>query len=66
MLDYAKTHGKTYYKTIMVKEVDELGITSEVERKLFDYYVPDDPNEYVMFIVDHISLLEPIKGMSLR
>jgi hypothetical protein len=66
MCDYAKTHGKTFFKTIQVREVDELGITREVERKLFDYYVPDDKDEYIIFIVDHVSLLEPVKGASLR
>lgn len=66
MCDYAQTHGKTFFKTIKVKELDINGQVKEVDRKIFDHYIPDDPNEYVMFIVDHISLLEPIKNMDLR
>lgn len=66
LCDYAQTHGKTHFRNIKVREVDELGIAKEVDRKVFDYYTPDDPNEYVIFIVDHISLLEPIKNMDLR
>ena len=66
MNNYAKTNGTIHYKTIMVKEVDELGITKEVERQMFDYYVPNDPNEYVIFIVDHVSLLTQERGMDLR
>lgn len=66
MCDYAQTHGETFFKTIKVKELDDKGQIKEVDRKIFDHYIPDDPNEYVMFIVDHISLLEPIKNMDLR
>lgn len=66
MCDYAQTHGTTHFKVVKVKEVDELGKVKEVDRKIFDYYTADDPNEYVIFIVDHVSLIEPIKGMDLR
>lgn len=66
MCDYAQTHGETHYKIIRVKEIDALGQTQETDRKVFDYYTPNDPDEYVMFIVDHISLLEPIRNMDLR
>lgn len=66
MCDYAKSHGEIYYKTIRIKEVDEFGVTKESDRKIFDYYVPNDKNEYVIFIIDHVSLLEPVKGMDLR
>lgn len=66
MYDYAKTHGTIHYRNITVKEIDELGITTEHERKLFDYYTPNDPDEYVIFIVDHISLLNPEKTDTLR
>lgn len=66
MCDYAQTHGETYYKSIYVKEMDDFGEIKETERKIFDYYVPNDPDEYVIFIVDHISLLEPVKNMDLR
>ena len=32
----------------------------------FDHYEPDDPNEYVEIIVDHISLISTEGGMDLR
>ena len=66
MYDYAKTHGEAHFRTIRVKEQDELGIIKESDRKIFDYYTPDNPNEYVMFIVDHVSLLNPEKTDTLR
>ena len=50
LTSYAANHGKTVYKTI---EKDD---GTKVEK--FDYYIPDDPDEYVFIIVDHVSLLE--------
>jgi len=47
--EYAKQNGKFYYKGI---EVDEGG----------DRYVPNDPDEYVIVVTDHINLLSPEKG----
>lgn len=52
---YAETHG-----TIHKKKVEGY------DREIFDYYEPNDPNEYVMCIVDHISLISTEKGMDLR
>ena len=59
---YAENNGKTHYKEITLK--DELGDEKIV--KQVDYYEPNNPNEYVFIIVDHISLLEPERGMDLR
>lgn len=52
---YAETHG-----TIHKKKVE--GYNKEI----FDYYEPNDPNEYVLCIVDHISLISTERGMDLR
>ena len=49
---YAENNGTTYYKTLEIK--DKQGNVIE-NRKVFDYYVPDDPDEYVLIIIDHIS-----------
>ena len=38
----------------------------EEERKLFDYYEPDDTDEYVFIIVDHVSLLDSERNLTLR
>lgn len=63
---YAKTHGKFIPKTIEYEELDELGIKQKKTKEILDYYVPDNPDEYVFIVVDHISLIEPEKGLSLR
>lgn len=46
---YALENGTTYYKSINIKDK---------EVKSFDYYVANDPDEYVMCIIDHISLID--------
>lgn len=63
MLDYASKNGEVHYKEIDI--VDKL--TGEItKRKAFDYYKPEDPKEYVIILVDHISLISLERGMSLR
>jgi hypothetical protein len=52
MESYAKETGTTYYKDISIN-----GKTHST----FDYYVPNNPDEYVMCIIDHISLITPEK-----
>lgn len=60
--NYADEHGKTYTKKIEFK--DELGMPRSLDA--FDYYVPDDPDEYKIIIVDHVSLLSSEKNKSLK
>ena len=55
--DYMEENGKWTYKTI-----DFDGEQKQVK----DIYIPDNDDHYVMFVVDHISLLHPEKGMSLH
>jgi replicative DNA helicase len=52
---YYKDHGTIHYKTYLHKNED--GTTEE--RKIFDYYEPDNPDEYVISITDHLSELTP-------
>lgn len=60
---YAENNGKYVYKQRIFKDP----LTGEnKEKTVIDYYIPNDPNEYVIIIVDHISLLTPEKGESLR
>jgi len=49
---YAKENGKTHFKTVKTE-------SGEVEA--FDYYVPNDPDEYVMCIIDHVGLIDAQK-----
>jgi hypothetical protein len=61
---YAESNGKTYTKTLEIKD-NKTGQIIDT-KEVFDYYVPDNPKEYVMIIVDHISLISPEGKMDLR
>lgn len=50
--DYAVANGKIHTRKIVIDDKE-----TEVE----DYYEPNDPEEYVMIIIDHISLISPEK-----
>jgi len=61
--DYASTHGTQHKKRVDFTDNN----TGEVKKhEIDDYYEPDDPDEYVMVIVDHMALLTPEKGMTTR
>lgn len=55
--EYALNHGKIHYKTVII---------GGEEVKVEDYYEPNDPEEYVIVITDHLGLLSPEKGDDLR
>ena len=59
---YAKNHGIIHKKSFKYKDIDGTERTGEA----FDYYEPYKKNEYVMFIVDHVSLLDTERGFTLR
>jgi len=58
MEDYANRNGVTHYKTKVFTD-SKTGESSENE--IFDYYEPHDPEEYVIIIIDHISLISKEK-----
>lgn len=60
--EYAEEHGTVYYKKVKVK--DELGIKKEVDK--FDFYEPDDIDEYKIIIYDHVSLISTERGLTLK
>jgi hypothetical protein len=63
MREYAKANGVQYTKTINI--IDK--ITGEVHQEVVDdYYKPNDPNEYVIIIVDHLALLTSENGKTVR
>lgn len=55
VMKYANTHGTTHKKYI-----------EGYDKEVFDYYEPDNPEEYVMCVIDHISLISVERGMDLR
>ncbi len=61
--NYAKANGEVITRPYEFK--DNSGNVTQVIEK-FDHYEPNNPDEYVIVIVDHISLLSPEKGMSLH
>lgn len=60
---YAENNGTEHKKSVTI--TDRHGEVVD-ERDVFDYYEPADPNEYVMIIVDHISLIDCEQGKTLR
>lgn len=56
---YAENNGSYVMKTITL--TNDKNETEE--REVEDYYVPNNPNEFVLVITDHISLLSPENGM---
>lgn len=59
---YAEANGIVHTKKS--KYTDDFGVTRETDA--FDYYEPNNSNEYVFIIVDHVSLIEPELKLSLR
>ena len=59
---YMEENGSWTYKTIDWQNDD--GFTEQKEVK--DKYTANDPNEYIIVITDHISLLQPEKGSTLH
>lgn len=59
---YAESRGKVYTKK--VKSKDEFDNIKEVE--VFDRYEPNNPNEYVLAIIDTINLIDTERGMTLK
>ena len=62
LIKYAVEHGTREQTEIIVK--DEFG--QETRRKVFKSYTPNDPDEYVIIILDHCGLLGLESGMTLR
>ena len=60
---YAHDHG-TIHKKKIIMENKEIGIP--IEKEVFDYYEPNDPDEYVITIYDHVSLCEQERGLTLK
>lgn len=58
MEDYALNNGVQHKKEVVFTD-NKTGI--ETRRLVDDYYEPNDPDEYVICLIDHISLITPEK-----
>lgn len=57
MENYAKAHGTIKYRDLDFEEVDEItGEKRTVTKQVFDRYIPDDPDEIVIWVTDHVGL----------
>lgn len=63
---YLEKHGKEVYDYKDVTYTDSSGASKTERVKAFKEYIPDNPNEYVIPIVDHVGLLQEESGMSLK
>lgn len=59
---YAEEHGTVLTK--LGKYKDDFGNIKETQ--VFDKYIPDNPNEYRLIIIDTINLIDTEKGLSLK
>jgi replicative DNA helicase len=63
MKDYANANGIMHRKKVTYTDKTTGTL---IEKEVDDYYEPFDHNEHVIVIVDHLSLLSPEKGGSVR
>lgn len=63
---YLEEHGKTVFEDVDVTYKDDFGNTIHDKTKKFKEYIPNDPNEYIIPIVDHAGLLQEERGMTLK
>ena len=59
---YMEENGVVHRRAQIIK--DEFGNNKEVQA--FDWYEPNDPNEYVIVIFDHLSLIQTERNMTLK
>lgn len=64
--NYLREHGKEVFDEVKVTYTDDFGNTVNDTVKKFKDYIPDNPNEYVIPIVDHAGLLQEERGMTLK
>lgn len=57
MVAHAKNNGIIKKKTVH---------NGTMDIEIFDSYTPNDPNEYVILIIDHISLMKRERGMNVK
>lgn len=66
MKSYMENHGQVVTKEEEIVYKNSLGTTiKDKVTKIIDY-IPNNSKEYVIFIVDHVGLLQQERGMSLK
>lgn len=60
--EYARAHGVETRKNYTT--VNEYGM--EVTKDAFESYIPNNPNEYVIPVIDTINIIDTEKGMNLK
>lgn len=63
MYKYAMDNGKIITKPIKIKD-PETG--EEHIKQVFDYYIPNNPNEYVIILTDHLAELTTESGKDIK
>lgn len=58
---YATKNGTHHYRKEVYHKKQPSGEIVQSEEEVYDYYEPDNPNEFVIVVTDHISLLQPEK-----
>lgn len=61
-LDYAKNNGILHTKKQSI--IDKFGVEKEID--VFDTYEANDPEEYVIVFIDHVSLISTENGCTLK
>jgi len=56
MMKYAEDNGEIIYKHYTDRD--------GVQRKAFDKYIPNNPDEYIIIIIDHVGLLRKEQGFN--
>lgn len=59
---YAEENGTVHKEEYTYR--DDFGETRKGQK--FSYYIPNNPNEYIFIIIDHVSLIELERGLTLR
>jgi hypothetical protein len=63
---YLERNGQVIHEEKDVTYVDDFGVIKTDHIKAFKEYIPNNPNEYVIPIVDHVGLLQEERGMTLK
>ena len=63
---YMENNGTVHYRKKTIRYKDDFGVDKEETVNEIVGYTPNNPNEYVIFIVDHVGLLQTERGWSLK